>query len=285
MLRPDKSFIKKRRVFLAVIVLLPIVFATFIFCYYTYQQQAILANKAASQANTSATNTLIAQIKTNKAAKAAQELAAQQKAAAETKAAATKASSCNTDSTHSNPASIDVLVNKKHCLVPLSYYPSDLVVIDGATISSKAATSFDQMYKAAAAAGQPFAVSSSYRSYATQITTYNYWISISGQTGADTYSARPGYSEHQTGFAVDVKAGSCALSCFINTTQYTWLQTHAADYGFIQRYPSGGQSITGYESEEWHYRYVGVAVAQDMKSRGITTLEQYWGLSGGDYAK
>ena len=213
--------------------------------------------------------------------------AAEEEAAAKKTASAgttpTQPASCNQSSSHNNPASIDVVVNKKNCLVPINYAPADLVTSNGATLSAKAVASFNQMFAAAAAAGQPFTVSSSYRSYATQVSTYNYWVSISGQTEADTYSARPGFSEHQTGLVVDVGANGCNLNCFGSTSQYQWFQENAAKYGFIQRYYAGYEHITGYVSEEWHYRYVGVAVAEDMKAKGIKTLEQYWGIAGGDY--
>jgi D-alanyl-D-alanine carboxypeptidase len=166
---------------------------------------------------------------------------------------------------------------------PVGYAPTDLTTSNGATLSAKAMPAFLQMYAAAAATGQPFYVTSSYRSYTTQISTYNHWIATSGQAGADTYSARPGYSEHQTGFAFDVAANGCTLDCFGSTSQYQWFQQHAADYGFIQRYYAGYESITGYKAEEWHYRYVGVEVAKDMQAKGVKTLEQYWNISGGDY--
>lgn len=192
-------------------------------------------------------------------------------------------SKCNVSKTRNNPASIDVLVNKKHCIQPLGYAPSDLTTIYGATLSVKASDAFKRMYEAAAAAGQGFSVTSSYRSYSHQVSTYNRWVSISGQAGADTYSARPGYSEHQTGFVIDVAAGSCTLDCFGSTSQYQWFQAHAAEYGFIQRYYAGYDAITGYKAEEWHYRYVGVDVAQDMKQKGVKTLEQYWNMPGGTY--
>ncbi|MBC7459454.1 M15 family metallopeptidase, partial [Candidatus Saccharibacteria bacterium] len=121
--------------------------------------------------------------------------------------------------------------------------------------------------------------------YSSQVSTYKYWVGVSGAAGADTYSARPGYSEHQTGLAFDVadSAGAYPLDSFKKTSQYQWLLANAANYGFIQRYYAGYTSITGYTAEEWHYRYVGVAVAKDMASKGIKTLEQYWGVSGGDY--
>lgn len=190
---------------------------------------------------------------------------------------------CNSAVSHMNPGSIDVVVNKKHCMKPLGYYPSDLMAIDGGSIRRVAYKDFNAMLSAAAYAGQPFRVTSGFRSYQSQVDTYNHWVSVSGTLGADTYSARPGYSEHQTGLVIDVAAGSCVLDCFGSTSQYKWMQDNAHKYGFIQRYYAGKESITGYSAEEWHYRYVGVATATDMKSRGVKTLEEYWSMPGGDY--
>lgn len=193
-------------------------------------------------------------------------------------------STCNASKTHNDPSSIDVVVNKKHCIQPVTYAPGDLVsVAGGFLLSAKASDNFNAMYAAAEAAGQGFYLTSSYRSYSNQVSTYAYWVSASGADGADTYSARPGYSEHQTGLAFDVAAEGCVLDCFGSTSQYGWLQAHAADYGFIQRYYVGYNAITGYKAEEWHYRYIGVTVAKDMQAKGIKTLEQYWNISGGDY--
>lgn len=218
---------------------------------------------------------------------AAAQRAAAQKAAEDAKTGSTNiqpdASVCNASKTHADSTSIDVVVNKKHCLQPRNYAPADLVTANGATLSAKAMSAYKTLFAAAAAVGQPFSVTSSYRSYNDQVSTYAYWVSVSGASGADTYSARPGYSEHQTGYAFDVAAGGCALDCFGTTSQYQWMQQHAAEYGFIQRYYAGYESITGYKAEEWHYRYVGVDVAQDMKAKGIKTLEQYWSIPGGDY--
>jgi D-alanyl-D-alanine carboxypeptidase len=190
---------------------------------------------------------------------------------------------CNNATEHSNPSAIDVLVNKQHCIQPLTFVPNDLASAQGAILSAKAIVAFKKLYAAAAAAGQPFYVTSSYRSYEKQVATYNRWIATSGQAEADTYSARPGYSEHQTGLAFDVATTGCTLNCFGSTPQYQWLQKHAADYGFIQRYHTGHELVTGYKAEEWHYRYVGVEVAKDMRAKGVKTLEEYWHMSGGDY--
>lgn len=295
-----KYFLKGHRYSIAVLVFILIVWGGSFATFAINVDTSIRANEAAARAKEDETNRLLEQLederkaeqrekeeKEAKEAKSAKE--AEAKKATEvavekpTPASSTSGGSCNTARTHNNPASIDVVVNKKHCLTPLTFVPSDLVTTHGATLSAKAATSFNQMVAAAAAAGQPFTVSSSYRSYQTQVSTYNYWVSVNGQATADTVSARPGYSEHQTGLVIDVAAGSCALNCFGGTSQYKWFQKNAAKYGFIQRYQAGYEHITGYASEEWHYRYVGVAVAQDMQARGIKTLEQYWGVPGGDY--
>lgn len=214
-------------------------------------------------------------------AKAAEEAA---KRAAMTKPSVPLSSTANPSNCGvTKPESIQVVINKKHCFSPLDYSPVDLVNASDVTLRSEAADHYVAMQNAAAAAGHGFAASSSYRSYQTQIATYNYWVSISGSVRADTYSARPGYSEHQTGLVVDVKAGSCALDCFGGSASYTWLQEHASEYGFIERYPAGLTSITGYTPEPWHWRYVGTAVARDMKAKGIQTLEQYFRVEGGDY--
>jgi zinc D-Ala-D-Ala carboxypeptidase len=179
---------------------------------------------------------------------------------------------------------LPVLSTLQHAIIqPLTFIPPDLVTSNGATLSAKAIDAYNQLYAAAAAAGQSFYVTSSYRSYTDQVTTYNYWVGVSGQAGADTYSARPGYSEHQTGLVFDVAANGCALDCFGSTSQYQWFQQNAADFGFIQRYYAGYEALTGYKAEEWHYRYVGTAVAKDMRTKGIKTLEQYWNMPGGNY--
>ncbi len=141
-----------------------------------------------------------------------------------------------------------------------------------------------EVAKDAAAQGISISASSSYRSYAAQVATYNHWVAVNGSiAAADQVSARPGYSEHQTGLAVDVSSNGCSLDCFASSPAYAWMQSHAAEYGFIERYPSGLTSITGYSPEAWHYRYVGVAVAKDMKNTSVKTLEQYWNVAGGDY--
>ncbi len=284
----------RRRVPLAVLlVVLPL--ATWgIIAYMNTQQQnqavKLLADQKVAFARIDAQVKATLQKRIDDARKAEAEARATAAEEAAKRAAMTKPSvplAITADGTNcgvANPGAIQVVINKKHCFSPLDYAPSDLVSLADVTLRSEAATQYAAMQNAAIAAGQGFAASSSYRSYQTQIATYNYWVGISGSVQADTYSARPGYSEHQTGLVVDVKAGGCALDCFGGSTQYGWLQQHAHEYGFVERYPAGLTSITGYTPEPWHWRYVGAATANDMKTKGIQTLEQYFRIEGGDYA-
>lgn len=184
----------------------------------------------------------------------------------------------------SNLDSITVVINKKHCFSPTTWAPTDLTTVDGYSMRREAARHMNSMMTAASAAGVGFSISSAYRSYDDQASTYDSWAATDGSyAAADTVSARPGYSEHQTGLAADLKVGDCVLECFGTTAQYAWLTQHAAAYGFIQRYPEGLTALTGYDPEVWHWRYVGSSVAQDMQANGIKTLEAYYGISGGNY--
>lgn len=184
----------------------------------------------------------------------------------------------------SSPTCILVVVNKKHPLQPQTFMPDDLNMYNEAVLRKEAGEHFERMVEAAQAAGHHLSVTSSFRSYDNQVATYNHWVAVNGGTAqADTVSARPGYSEHQTGLVVDLKTGSCALECFGGTPVYAWLVEHAAEYGFIQRYKDGLQEITGYSPESWHWRYIGTHHATEMKKLGIKTLEEYLGVSGGDY--
>ena len=127
-----------------------------------------------------------------------------------------------------------------------------------------------------------YAVSDNYsgfRSYGTQAQLYQSYVNREGQAAADRYSARPGYSEHQTGLAFDV-IGTNGHSVEDDSAAQ-WLLDHAADYGFVVRYLKGKESVTGYMHEEWHLRYVGKE-AKEIAASGLT-LEEYYGFDGGDY--
>lgn len=185
---------------------------------------------------------------------------------------------------HANPSEYSVIVNKKNPINPINFVPPDLTSYNGYLLSTKLLSDLQSLLSASAENGTPIGLTSAYRSYSNQITTYNYWTAVNGGTSAaDKISARPGFSEHQTGFAIDFSYGSCYLDCFNGSPQYTWLTKNAAKYGFIERYPKGYESITGYSPESWHWRYVGPKTALAMEMTGIKTLEELWGVDGGDY--
>lgn len=121
---------------------------------------------------------------------------------------------------------------------------------------------------------------SGYRSYETQQGLYQNYVAVHGQDAADTFSARPGYSEHQTGLAFDLLDGYGQL--IESDPQKTWIAEHAHEYGFIVRFLEGKENITGYRYEPWHVRYVGKKIAKEIYSKH-ETLEEYLGVSGGDY--
>ncbi len=182
------------------------------------------------------------------------------------------------------PDSVWVVVNKRRALDPLEFEPKDLVgtgVPGGGELTKEAAAALRKMYEAAAADGAPFRVSTAYRSYNFQKGLFQDYVRSDGVVAAERYSARPGYSEHQTGLSLDVldPAEGCHLKrCFATTDAGKWLYKHAADYGFIERYPDGGTDVTGYKWEPWHWRYVGVELAQYMREEGIATLEEAFDL-------
>ncbi|MGM7671243.1 M15 family metallopeptidase [Microbacterium sp. A93] len=194
---------------------------------------------------------------------------------------------------HSSPASLHVLVNKQHPLDPADYAPEDLSVPDvpssrtSLELRAEAAGAAEELFAAAAADGVELTLLSAYRSYAYQQGTYGGWVQKYGQAEADRISARPGFSEHQTGLAMDVGAasGACALEqCFGDTGEGAWVAEHAAGHGWIVRYPEGAEQTTGYSPEPWHLRYVGTQAAADVVASG-GVLETAWGFEAApDYA-
>lgn len=198
-----------------------------------------------------------------------------------------------TQNSLTDPASIWVVVNKQHSLNPKDYSPSDLTVPnvplrvpgnESMQLRKVTAAALQQMFEGAKAEGLNLMLASGYRSYVYQVGLYNGYVKSLGQSSADQQSARPGYSEHQTGFAVDIEPSSknCELEqCFGDTPEGKWLATNAYLYGFIVRYTAGNQGITGYEPEPWHIRYIGTSLSTEMHSSGVQTLEQFFGVSGG----
>ncbi|WP_062379715.1 M15 family metallopeptidase [Demequina pelophila] len=183
-----------------------------------------------------------------------------------------------------DPASPWVVVNKRRPMEPEDYVPTDLVTIpgmpSGATMRAEAAEALGRMHADAVADGAAFTISTAYRGYDHQSSLYWGYVNRSGQASADTYSARPGHSEHQTGLAADMHDGGACdlLACFGDTAAGRWADAHAWEYGFVIRYAEGKDAITGYEYEPWHLRYVGPELAAEMHARGVWTLEEFFGL-------
>lgn len=189
---------------------------------------------------------------------------------------------------HADPGTVAVVVNKRRPLVPLDFAPADLrlpavaTATDNGLLRPDTATAVEEMFAAAAVDGVGLVLVSGYRSHANQESTYAYWVDQYGdQAGADTVSARPGHSEHQTGLAFDIgqSDGACTLvSCFAGTAAAQWAAENAADHGIILRYPLGFDGTTGFSAEPWHFRYVGRDVSLAMQAAGTRTLEEHFGL-------
>ena len=183
--------------------------------------------------------------------------------------------------TVADPDSLLVLCNKYHQL-PDGYEPSDLVQISAGFcnggkalyLRAEAAEAFEQLCAGAAAEGYTILGQSGYRSYAYQEQLYNNYAARDGQAAADTYSARPGFSEHQTGLAMDICNGILSYTDFGQTAEYEWAKEHLHEYGFVLHYLPGTEQITGYMTEEWHIRYVGKETAAEIYQLGIT-LDEY----------
>lgn len=159
-----------------------------------------------------------------------------------------------------------ILIANKTYALPKTYAPGE---------DKTARAAFERMKEAAAAEGLTLKIVSGYRSYKTQNTLYTTYVKRSGQKKADTFSARPGHSEHQTGLAFDINKAS---DSFANTPEAKWLAEHCHEFGFILRYPRGKEAITGYKYEPWHVRYLGKERAAAVTASGLC-LEEYLHIS------
>ena len=173
-----------------------------------------------------------------------------------------------------------VLVNK-HYFLEKDYVPDNLeeintqYALEGMRLVSDAKDAFEEMAKKAKKEGLNIIVMSSYRSYKYQVNLYNRYARKDGKEKADTYSGRPGHSEHQTGFAIDVYNKKTEYTNFEKTKEYDWMLDHAHEYGFILRFPKDKENETGYQFESWHYRYVGKKAAKYIKDNSISFEEYY----------
>lgn len=196
--------------------------------------------------------------------------------------------------------SIWVVINKQRQISPLRYKPENLVFPDfprpkvqnpfGLQLRQEAALATEEMASAMAVEGVgTLILNSGFRTYKNQQGLYNRTRDTRGLAVAEKLSARPGHSEHQLGLAADFSAhgqGCAIMACFGNTEAGRWLAENAHKYGFILRYPKGYKSITGFQYEPWHFRYLGVELATEMKNKGIKTLEEFWDLgSAPDYTE
>ncbi len=193
-----------------------------------------------------------------------------------------------------DPTSLWVVNDKLRPLNPLNYVPPDLVTPKVHFISSPlmrvaAARALEQLFAASAAEGAgQMQIQNAYRSFTLQTSVHNRLVAQLGVEKAQAQSAKPGYSEHQTGLTADVVGlpAVCSISaCFGETPQGEWLEANAWRFGFVIRYPEGKQQITGYIYEPWHIRYVGVELSTELHETGIETLEEFFGLPAApDYA-
>lgn len=181
-----------------------------------------------------------------------------------------------------------VVVNKKRPFDPVDYRPGDIVMPDGVRalkesgLRRQAADALTTLVGAAKDAGAgEIGYLSAFRSYSNQQSTYAGRVAVGGVEAADRESARAGFSEHQSGLAVDIVP--CNRSCgtlddVAGSSQGAWVRDHAWEYGFITRYDGGRIDVTGYEPEAWHLRYIGPELAQAYHDGGYTTLEEFFGL-------
>ena len=187
------------------------------------------------------------------------------------------------------PKQTSIVSNNKNLVAPSVDSTSNLTYINGILIVNKtyglpsdynpgtnqvAYSALTSMQNDARTLGYNLRLVSGFRSYQTQVSVYNNYVNKYGVQLTDTFSARPGHSEHQTGLAFDVGQIS---NNFGDTPSGKWLADNCHLYGFIIRYPKGKQGITGYKYEPWHIRYLGVDIATKVKESGLT-LEEYLGI-------
>ena len=180
-----------------------------------------------------------------------------------------------------DPNSYDKLVNKNYYLDE-NFIPENLVDIsvqyatEGRQLSQVAADALVLMCKEAQKADIRMYASSAYRDYQHQADLHEQYTNREDLEYADSLSARPGHSEHQTGLTVDMSStDNGGLSKFAESDEYPWMLENAHTYGFILRYPPGKETITGYSAEEWHWRYVGTDLATKVKNSQLTYDEYY----------
>ena len=188
---------------------------------------------------------------------------------------------------YTRPDSIWAIVNKSHS-IPTTYIPKSIEIPDVSINTAKSSAemsvrtdisgSIEKMFAAAKKDGYSLMIGSGYRSAALQKIYFDSLAASVGQAAANQAIAYPGQSEHQTGLAIDISdiSRNCYLdNCFAATDYGQWLVNNSYKYGFILRYPAGKESITEYQYESWHFRYVGVDLATALYQSGLT-LDEAW---------
>lgn len=186
-----------------------------------------------------------------------------------------------------NPLDLAVVVNKSRALAA-DYIPPDLVYVkvpfstdvqsEKQQLREAAAQALEKMFADAKQSNIELVAISGYRSYLTQKHLFDYNVKTKGLEEASRFVAQPGLSEHQTGLAIDVSSANnkfALTESFADTVEGQWLASHAAEYGFIIRYPKDKELLTGYAYEPWHIRYVGDPLAKQITDSGLT-FEQYF---------
>lgn len=167
----------------------------------------------------------------------------------------------------------------KEILIASKKYPLPSTFAPGESVEAREA--FGQLASAALLDGFNLTAFSTYRSFEYQTGLYQRYVDRDGAEEADRYSARPGYSEHQTGLAFDIGEVNgeqdWASERFGDTEAGKWIADNAHRFGFIMRYPEGKESVTGYIHESWHFRYIGLEIAEEIYTKGFT-LEEFLGI-------
>ena len=171
----------------------------------------------------------------------------------------------------------DVIIANKTYSLPSNFVPNNLVTINGyIRVINYVKDAYNELKSDSSVLGLNIYASSGYRSYSDQKYIYDNYVRIDGIDKADTYSARAGYSEHQTGLAIDLNTVDMS---FDGTGESNWLKDNCWKYGFIIRYPKDKENITGYMYEPWHIRYVGKELARVLYNNGNwLSLEEYYGI-------
>jgi D-alanyl-D-alanine carboxypeptidase len=184
-----------------------------------------------------------------------------------------------------DPRSVWVVVDKRRPLKPLTYIPPDLVAANvrhtnAPLLRKEAAAALERMFSGAEAQGVRLVSTSAYRSYTAQRQVLASDTAQGGAAYANTIDMRPGYSEHQTGWAVDIGSSTRPAVDFdagmADTPEGRWLATNAWQYGFHLSYPKDRESVTGILYEPWHFRYVATALAAELHRTGTETLQEFF---------